>query len=207
MAGLTMTQPGAAAAAPQKQTIEVQAASPAVPTEAAAEARAKREILGKAKTSSNGMLLDQVEAKDQAQTNELASYAHSADKAAKKAIHGNVSAYAPVSRWTISSDGQLQHSIDAGKTWQPVAVAEKVTFRALSANGPDIWVGGAAGQLYHSADSGGHWTQVKPEFAGASLSGDVAAIEFTDIRQGKVTTANGEIWITDNGGQTWRKQP
>lgn len=65
-------------------------------------------------------------------------------------------------RWTISSDGQLQHSVDSGKTWQSVTVAEKATFRALSANGPDLWVGGAAGLLYHSADAGGHWTQMKP---------------------------------------------
>jgi hypothetical protein len=210
LADLSVTQPVVAQAAPQKETVEVTAASPAMQTEAVAEAREKRKILGKAKTSSNGLLLDQVQANDQAQTNELnelISDADSADKAtlAKKAVHGN-SAYSPVSRWTISSDGQLQHSIDTGKTWQPVAVAEKVTFRALSANGPDIWVGGAAGQLYHSTDSGSHWTQVKPEFGGASLSGDIAAIEFTDIRQGKVTTANGEIWITDDGGKTWRKQ-
>jgi len=111
-----------------------------------------------------------------------------------------------VSRWTISADGQLQHSIDAGQTWQPVAVAEKASFRALSANGPDIWVGGAAGLLYHSRDSGFAWTQVKPSFAGANLSADIAAIEFTDILHGKITTANGEIWVTEDAGQTWRKQ-
>src|SRR5262249_48468065 len=120
---------------------------------------------------------------------------------------GSVYPYSPVSRWTISSDGQLQHSTDAGKTWQPVTVAQNVTFRALSANGPDVWVGGAAGQLYHSPDSGGFWKQVKPVSAGASLSGDIAAIEFIDVRQGKVTTASGETWLTEDGGKTWRKQP
>ena len=102
-----------AQAAPQKETVEVTAASPAMQTEAV-EAREKREILGKAKTSSNSLLLDQVQAKDQAQTNELneiISDTGSGDKAmlAKKAVRAN-SAYSPVSRWTISSDGQLQHS-------------------------------------------------------------------------------------------------
>ncbi len=111
-----------------------------------------------------------------------------------------------VSRWTISADGQLQHSIDAGQTWQPVTVAEKASFRALSANGPDIWVGGAAGLLYHSRDSGFTWMQAKPTSGGANLSADIAAIEFTDILHGKITTANGEVWITDDAGQTWRKQ-
>jgi len=112
-----------------------------------------------------------------------------------------------LSRWTISSDGQLQHSIDSGKTWRPVKVAEKATFRALSANGPDVWVGGAAGLLYHSIDAGGHWTQVQPTFNGVVLAADVAAIEFTDPQHGKITTSTGEAWITVEAGETWQKQP
>lgn len=111
-----------------------------------------------------------------------------------------------VSRWTISFDGQLQHSTDSGRTWQPVVVAEKATFRALSANGPDIWVGGAQGLLYHSTDAGGHWTQVKPAAGDLPLSVDIAAIEFTDPRHGKVTTAGGEVWLTADAGRTWHIQ-
>lgn len=112
-----------------------------------------------------------------------------------------------ISRWTISSDGQLQHSIDSGRTWQPVAVAEKATFRALSANGPDIWAGGTAGLLYHSTDAGGQWTRVKPMTGDIKLTADIAAIEFTDLRHGKVTTASGEVWLTADGGQTWQVRP
>ena len=115
-------------------------------------------------------------------------------------------AFASSSRWTISSVGQLQHSVDSGKTWQPVTVAEKATFRALSANGPDLWVGGPAGLLYHSSDAGGHWTQIKPVDDSATLTSDVATIEFTDRQHGKLTTSTGEIWITADAGQTWRKQ-
>jgi hypothetical protein len=115
-------------------------------------------------------------------------------------------AFASSSRWTISSDGQLQHSVDSGKTWQPVTVAEKATFRALSANGPDLWIGGPAGLLYHSSDAGGHWTQIKPVADGATLTTDVATIEFTDRQHGKLTTSTGEIWMTADAGQTWRKQ-
>src|SRR5262249_33928130 len=110
-----------------------------------------------------------------------------------------------VSRWTISSDGQLQHSIDAGQTWQPVNVGNKAGFRALSANGPDIWVGGGAGSLYHSRDSGFSWEQVKPSFGGVNLTGDISAIEFTDILHGKITTASGDAWTTEDAGRTWRK--
>jgi photosystem II stability/assembly factor-like uncharacterized protein len=129
--------------------------------------------------------------------------------AAKEAASANrerMQSYAPVSRWTISSDGQLEHSIDSGKTWQPVAVADNATFRALSSNGPDLWVGGASGLLYHSTDAGGHWTRVKPVSGGTNLTADIAAIEFTDARHGKITASNGEVWLTDDAGQTWRKQ-
>jgi Photosynthesis system II assembly factor YCF48/Putative zinc-finger len=115
-------------------------------------------------------------------------------------------AFASSSRWTISSDGQLQHSVDSGKTWQPITVADKATFRALSANGPDLWIGGPAGLLYHSSDAGGHWTQIKPLADGATLATDIATIEFTDRQHGKLTTSTGEIWITADAGQTWRKR-
>ena len=110
-------------------------------------------------------------------------------------------------RWNISSDGQLQRSADSGKSWQPVTVVEGATFRALTFNGPDIWVGGAAGSLYHSSDAGGHWTQVKPVANSISLSGDIAAIAFTDPQHGKITTTNGQTWSTSDGGQSWIQQP
>ena len=109
-------------------------------------------------------------------------------------------------RWTLSSDGQLQRSVDSGKTWQAIAVAPNAVFRALAANGPDIWVGGPAGLLYHSIDAGTNWVQVKPAVDKTTLSSDIAAIEFTDPLHGKLTTANGEIWLTANGGQTWEKK-
>lgn len=110
-------------------------------------------------------------------------------------------------RWNISSDGQLQRSADSGKTWQPVTVADGVTFRALTFNGPDIWVGGAAGALYHSFDAGGRWVQVKPVANNVSLSSDIAAIAFTDPQRGKITTTNGQTWTTSDGGQSWTQQP
>ena len=190
----------------QNEVVEVQAAAAAVQggQSATPEEREKYEAPGKAKAGANAMELDRAQTADEGS---MAFAGLSANKVAlAKSAHGAVAAYSPLSRWTISSDGQLQHSTDAGKTWQPVAVAEKTSFRALSANGPDLWVGGAAGQLYHSTDAGGHWAQVKPTAGSSVLSDDIAAIEFTDTQHGKITTANGEVWITSDGGQAWRKQ-
>lgn len=108
-------------------------------------------------------------------------------------------------RWTLTPDGVLERSFDAGKTWETVPVAASASFRVVSALDSDIWVGGAAGALYHSKDAGQHWEQVTPAIGGNALCADITALEFSDAEHGKVSTANG-IWTTTDAGQTWRKQ-
>lgn len=162
----------------------------------------KREAVGKAKPAIGAM--GGATAAESGGANYTSSV--QAEEAVAQKVDRAKLRHSLVSRWTISSDGQLQHSIDAGQTWQPVNVGNKASFRALSANGPDIWVGGAAGSLYHSRDSGFSWEQVKPTFGSVNLAADISAIEFTDILHGKITTANGEAWTTEDAGHTWRKQ-
>ncbi len=190
-------------AAPATEEVQVTAAVPVIETDAAG-ARDKQELPGKAKAPSGVAMYDAlVVAPSQDSSTQTALAKEAARKAEMKRVE---TLRPPVARWTISADGQLQHSVDSGKTWQPVAVAENATFRALSANGPDLWVGGASGLLYHSTDAGTHWMQVKPATADATLTADIAAIEFINVRQGKITTSTGEVWITIDGGQTWRRQ-
>ena len=108
-------------------------------------------------------------------------------------------------RWTLSSDGTLLlRSLDNGKTWQSIPVAGRVVFRAVSAMGPEVWIGGSAGALYHSSDSGQHWQEVEPAGGSLILVADIIALEFTDPQHGKLTTANHEIWITADAGQSWQ---
>jgi hypothetical protein len=109
-------------------------------------------------------------------------------------------------RWTLTSDGTLQRSLDFGRTWQTVPVASQASFRALAASGKDIWVGGAKGALYHSMDAGQNWTEVRPLAAGQTLTDDIIGVEFPDPLHGKLTTASEEIWTTEDGGQSWHKQ-
>ena len=111
----------------------------------------------------------------------------------------------PIPRWTISSDGSLKRSLDAGKTWQKITVDDHAPFRAVSALGPDVWVGAAGGVLYHSGDAGEHWTRIRPAVNGSSLTADIVSLEFTDTQHGKLTTVNGETWTTTDAGQTWQK--
>lgn len=79
-------------------------------------------------------------------------------------------------------------------------------FRAVVANGSDVWAGGAAAFLYHSVDAGNHWTRVMPVSSGATMTGDILTVDFTDALHGRVSTSTSETWITGDDGQTWQKQ-
>jgi hypothetical protein len=81
-----------------------------------------------------------------------------------------------------------------------------VVFRAVSANGPDVWAGGSSGHLYHSTDAGGHWVQVVPTWSGVVLSDDIVSLQFADPLQGRIVTSSSEIWTTSDAGQTWQKR-
>jgi photosystem II stability/assembly factor-like uncharacterized protein len=93
---------------------------------------------------------------------------------------------------------------DAGKTSK--RDDSSPVFRAVTATGADVWAGGSGGALYHSPDAGNHWTRVMPTSSGAMLTGDIVSIEFPDTQHGKVSTSTGEIWTTNDAGQTWQKQ-
>jgi hypothetical protein len=79
-------------------------------------------------------------------------------------------------------------------------------FRAVVANGADVWAGGSNGALYRSSDAGNHWTRVIPASGTMTVTGDIVAIEFSGAQDGKITTSTSEIWTTLDGGQTWQKQ-
>jgi hypothetical protein len=109
-------------------------------------------------------------------------------------------------QWTLSSDGIPQRSFDSGKTWEQVQVDHHKTFRALSAQGMDVWVGGLAGVLYHSSDVGLHWTRIIPVAESSTLTADVLTIDFRDPLHGRLTTSTRESWVTSDAGKTWQKE-
>ncbi len=114
-----------------------------------------------------------------------------------------VSGIAP--RWMLTPGGILQRSLDQGKTWTTIPVADKGTFQSFAAIAADVWVGGANGLLYHSSDGGLHWTQVVPLANGEQLTAAIIRIEFSDSQNGKLTTADSETWTTSDAGKSWQK--
>jgi hypothetical protein len=81
-----------------------------------------------------------------------------------------------------------------------------IVFRAVAANGPDVWAGGGEGNLYHSTDAGSHWMKIIPSWRGIELTGDILNVQFADTQHGRIITSGTEIWTTADGGQTWDKQ-
>jgi hypothetical protein len=111
-------------------------------------------------------------------------------------------------RWTLSSDGTLQRSLDSGSTWQTITVSNsKASFRALAANGLDIWVGGSAGALFHSSDAGEHWTRVRPVVNGQVLRADIIGVEFPDLLHGKLTIADPAAQALNRSWQPGQSLP
>jgi len=107
--------------------------------------------------------------------------------------------------WSVSPAGDVQRSFDSGRTWNRVFIAKQAQFRVVTSAGLHIWAGGKGGVLYHSLDGGTTWSAVTPTAGDSSLTGDVAAIEFSDPQHGKVSTSAGETWTTNDAGQTWQK--
>jgi hypothetical protein len=126
---------------------------------------------------------------------------------ASAAVHGGPLMKAAVivpPHWRLSTEGALERSTDAGRTWQLVSVATPpTTLRSFSAVGRDIWAGGTGGTLYHSADGGRTWARVTVKAGDAVLDSDIVRVEFTDAQHGALMTASGEAWTTNDAGATW----
>jgi photosystem II stability/assembly factor-like uncharacterized protein len=90
----------------------------------------------------------------------------------------------------------------------PPAPPPVTIFRAVSvsSDATEVWAGGSGAALYHTVDAGNRWSRVVPYDAGMVLTGDVIRIQFSDPRNGIVTTSNAEVWTTLDAGQTWHKR-
>jgi Putative zinc-finger len=114
----------------------------------------------------------------------------------------------PLAHWSLSVTGQLQRRNwdDTVTTVEPTSGA---TFRAVAAEGIEVWAGGSrqiAGSrprpvLFHSSDAGTTWKQVSGPWKGTILR--------VLLQAGGVVTVGAEdgAWQTRDGGQTWTVMP
>jgi hypothetical protein len=125
------------------------------------------------------------------------------NKAVNQSMIAAPAALAP--QWRLSDNGSPQRFVQASDTWETIVVSPGETFLCIFSLGNDVWVGGFKGSLHRSSDAGLHWYVMKPMTNGEPLNGDVAAIEFVDPQHGKLTTADHEVWTTEDAGQSWRR--
>jgi hypothetical protein len=101
--------------------------------------------------------------------------------------------------------GALRKSEDGGATWVTAPVGAGTRLYALSAAGPEIWVGGADGKLFHSTDNGTHWNPVAVAYAASQLSEAIVEI---DSQGSTVTlkTSSGATLTSDDHGIEWHRR-
>lgn len=107
------------------------------------------------------------------------------------------------SAWRVNS-GRVERSLDIGKTWEPTPIDGSVNFRAVEADGFDVWAGGSHGILFHSSDAGSHWRRIEVQDASGHLTGAIVSIRLPQPRQIVLETDSGEQWISVNGID-WRR--
>jgi len=116
-------------------------------------------------------------------------------------LSANLMSLAVVSK----ASGAREEDKDESRALKKQKTATSI-FRAVAANGADVWAGGSNGFLLHSVDAGGHWMRVVPSSSSTSLTGDILAVEFSDLQHGKITTSAHEVWTTGDNGRTWQEQ-
>jgi len=113
----------------------------------------------------------------------------------------------PAALWSIASHGKVQRSKDGGKNFEQIQVARGIRFRAVAALGSDVWAGGERGALFHSVDGGATWNRAGINFEGSTVTETIASIQLRDPQHLTVTTASGAQWVSEDGGQSWQKEP
>ena len=128
-----------------------------------------------------------------------------ADMASRRELKSKAAPLTPL--WSISPKGQVQRSDGGEKDREVVRVDDDVTFRVIAASGREVWAAGSGGALYHSSDGGVNWKRVSLNPGGSTVTETIVGIQLRDSQHLTVSTASGQHWVTEDGGQHWQMQP
>ena len=100
--------------------------------------------------------------------------------------------------WQFGAGGAIMRSGNSGP-W--LAMHSGVTTHLLAASAPSndvCWVVGKSGTIVRTLDGGAHWQLITPP----SLD-NFTAVSATDSNNATVIAANGQRYVTHDGGVTW----
>lgn len=100
--------------------------------------------------------------------------------------------------WAVGGHWTILHTTDGGSSWQDLSqIGMTSTHRTVEAIDQDtVWVGGDG--LLYTVDGGLSWNEHPKDFKAPVLS-----ISFQSERLGWVTTRNGVLYRTMDGGESW----
>jgi photosystem II stability/assembly factor-like uncharacterized protein len=134
-------------------------------------------------------------------------------------------ALTPLIAWVLSTEAnKLFHTVDGGRTWRRVVLeVQSGAFHFLNAR--DGWMlanevvmgDGEAVDIYRSTDGGDRWSEMASttaddESSGLPFMGDKVGLTFVNATTGWIagTTVAFDslyLFVTRDGGRTWRPQP
>jgi len=102
--------------------------------------------------------------------------------------------------WRFGSAGRIEHSRDAGKTWETQISPVQESFLSGSAPSESIcWVGGSNGVLLRTTDGGENWERIP-----APTKGDIISVKASDQLNVTLIGADGRTYETRDAGAHWR---
>jgi photosystem II stability/assembly factor-like uncharacterized protein len=115
----------------------------------------------------------------------------------------SVACLSPDRAWAVGQNGLILFTTDGGKTWGRQASGTTENLARVRGFGNDIWiVGGMAGSgvLLRNRDAGANWHS-------QTLGASEALFDiYVSGTRGWIVGANGNIFQTADGGQTWERQ-
>ena len=106
-----------------------------------------------------------------------------------------------LSQWRLGSSGEVEHSADAGKTWQSQSIGVKATPVAGSSPSPSVcWLVGRDGLVLRTTNEGQSWERVP-----FLVATDLVSVRATDDRTATIVSVDGRTFLTTDAGSTWSR--
>jgi hypothetical protein len=105
----------------------------------------------------------------------------------------------PATRWRILPSGSVERSLTGGTSWEQVAAyAPGDVTGGMAPSATVCWLIGRDGVVLRSVDG------LRFERVSFPDTADLASIRATDALRATVTTIDGRVFNTTDGGATWR---